>query len=332
MADLSVNYLGLNLRSPIIAGSSGLTYNTSDLKKLENNGAGAVVLKSLFEEQIRLDTDYQAAKMRTDSMMSVGELDIFDYLDYHVKEKYLSSYLENLTKAKRSLLIPVIASINCTSSVEWTSFARKIQDAGADALELNIALMPIHSEHTELQIADIHRDIILKVKKLVTMPVAVKLSPAFANMSWLLRYLSVTGVQGLVLFNRFYSPDINLETLKVQPAGKFSTSAEMHNTLRWISLMSEKLTCDLCASTGIHTGEDVLKMLLAGAKAAQCVSTLYLNGPEHIQNMNAAMEQWMEKKGYNYVDQFAGKLHQFEGSNPDAFERIQFMKYYSQIE
>ena len=331
MADLSVKYLGLNLRSPIIAGSSGLTALPEDIKKMEDNGAGAVVIKSLFEEQIYLDAAHQAAAIRTDSMMSVGDLEIFDYLDYHVKEEYLTGYLENLQRAKKAVMIPIIASINCTSASEWTSFARQIQEAGADALELNIAILPIHTELSERHIADIHKDIVLKVKQHVSIPVSVKISPAFANISWTLRYLATTGLQGMVLFNRFYSPDIDIDTMKVFPASKLSSPGELNNSLRWISLMSGKLKCDLCASTGVHSGEDVIKILLAGGKAAQCVSALYTHGPEHIQTMNASIEKWMQKKGYNYIDQFAGKLHEFEGSNPAAFERIQFMKYYSQI-
>jgi dihydroorotate dehydrogenase (fumarate) len=331
MADLSVNYLGLNLRSPLIVGSSGLTSGPAEMKKLEDNGAGAVVVKSLFEEQIRLEADHQAQGMRTDSMMSVGDLEIFDYLDYQVKEKYLTGYLERLHQAKKSLMIPVIASINCVSSSEWVAFARQIEEAGADALELNIALMPAHTDITEQQIVAIHQDIIFKVKEHLSIPVAVKMSPSFANMSWALRQIAQARPRGLVLFNRFYSPDINLDTLQVQPAPKFSSSSDLSQSLRWISLMSGKVGCDLCASTGVHTGEDVLKVLLAGGKAAQCVSALYQHGPQHIQAMNAAMERWMEKKGYNYVDQFAGKLHEFEGNNPGVFERIQFMKYYAQI-
>ncbi len=331
MAELSVKYLGLHLKNPIIAGSSGLTRSVEGLQRMEQSGVAAVVMKSLFEEQIFLDTDHYLQKAHEDNMMYLRNSETFDYIDTHIKTQYLSDYLSIIREAKKKLQIPVIASINCVSSSAWVSFAAKLQDAGADALELNIALQAFNPLLSAADIEQIHLDIVNKVRTVVGIPVAVKISPYFADLSRVIDSLANTGINGMVMFNRFFSPDINIDKMQMAAANMFSTPAELSNTLRWVAMKSAVVPCGLCASTGIHSGQDVVKMLLAGAAATQVVSALYNNGLGHVTTMLNDIEKWMSQKGYNYIDQFAGKMSQFETESPASYERIQFMKYYSQI-
>ena len=330
MAELSVKYLGLTLKNPIIAGSSGLTRSIADFKRLEESGVAAIVMKSMFEEQIFLDADYDSKKALQDNLIYFRNSETFDYIDTHVKTQYISDYVETIQRAKEQVNIPVIASINCVTASSWTTFASKLQNAGADALELNIAIQGFNPDISAGDIEKIHLDIIHKVRKEVSIPVAVKISPYFSDLSRMIDVLSNTGINGIVLFNRLFSPDIDLDQMKITATNMFSTPSEMTNSLRWIAMKSE-LSCDLCASTGIHSGPDVIKMLLAGAAATQIVSTLYNNGIGQVATMLKEIEQWMQKKGYNYIEQFAGKMNQFETSTPNIYERIQFMKYYAQI-
>ncbi len=332
MAELSVKYLGLNLKNPIIAGSSGLTRSVVDLQRLEESGVAAIVMKSLFEEQITLDSDHHQQKAGQDSMVYFRNSESFDYIDTHIKTQYLSDYIQTIREAKKKIHIPVIASVNCVSASEWTSFAVKLQDAGADALELNIALQPFNPALSSADIEQMHLDIIHKVRSVVKIPVAVKMSPYFADLSRVIDNIAKTGVGGIVLFNRFFSPDINIDNMQVVAANMFSTPAELSNTLRWTAIKSDSVSCDICASTGIHSGRDVIKVLLAGGAAVQVVSAIYNNGVGHIAVMLNEMEKWMSQKGYNYIDQFAGKMNSFETDAPASYERIQFMKYYSQVE
>ncbi len=332
MAELSVKYLGLHLKNPIIAGSSGLTRSIVDLQRLEQSGVAAVVMKSLFEEQIFLDADHYLRKANEDSMMYLRSSETFDYIDTHIKTEYLANYIQTVREAKQKLRIPVIASINCVSSSGWTSFATKLQEAGADALELNIALQAYDSVLSAADIEQIHLDIINKIRKTVSIPVTVKISPYFADLSRVIDNLSETGINGLVLFNRFFSPDINIDNRQVVATNMFSTPAELSNTLRWIAMKSGSVSCDLCASTGVHSGRDVIKVLLAGGAATQVVSTIYNNGLEQIGDILSEIEKWMAQNGYNYIDQFAGTMSRFETDTPTSYERIQFMKYYSQVE
>ncbi len=332
MAELAVKYLGLNLKNPIIAGSSGLTRSVADFQKLEESGVAAIVMKSLYEEQIFLDTDYQLQQAHKDHMLYLANSETFDYIETHVKEKYISDYLQTIRDAKNKIQIPLIASINCVSASGWTSFAQKLQDAGVDALELNIAIQAYNPLLTAADIEKIHLDIIGKVTQTVKIPVAIKISPYFSDLSHIIDELSKTGVQGMVLFNRFFSPDINIDNMHVMAANMFSTPSELPNVLRWVAIKSKSVPCDLCASTGIHSGRDVIKMLLVGAAATQVVSTIYNNGLGHITTMLKEIDDWMNLNGYHYIDQFAGQMAQFETDTPTAFERMQFMKYYSQVE
>lgn len=332
MSELSVKYLGLNLKNPVIAGSSGLTRSLVNLQRLEQSGVAAIVMKSLFEEQVYLDADYNREKAMQENMIYFDNSETFDYIDMHLQSDYLSDYIETIRKAKETVNIPIIASINCISAGEWVSFASRLQDAGADALELNIALQAFNPNLSAADIERVHIEIIEKVRKAIHIPLAVKISPYFADLSRIIDRLAGTGIDGLVLFNRFFNPDINIDTMQVEPARMFSSPSDLSNPLRWIALKSGDVSCDLCASTGVHTGADVIKMLLAGSAAVQVVSTLYNNGLDQVAAMLNEIEDWMTAKGYNYISQFAGMMQQFATTTPTAYERIQFMKYYSEFE
>lgn len=331
MADLSTKYLGLTLSNPIVVGSCGLTSTVKDIKELEKNGAGAVVLKSLFEEQILREADYRMKMAEQDDMMYARYSETFDYIDVHIKEKELSDYLGLIKDLKKEVLIPIIASVNCVTSQEWPIFARQIEAAGADALELNIFIMPFSMEHDAVDTEATYYRILEKVKKEVKIPVAVKISPYFINLGQVIKNLAAKGADAVVLFNRFSSPDIDLDAMKVINANKFSSPNEMNNTLRWIAIMAKRVGCSLAASTGIHDGNSVIKMLLAGATVTQVTSAIYKHGPEYLLGMRNRLEDWMDEKGFNYIDQFRGRLSQEKSENPEIFERLQFMKYFSEI-
>ena len=331
MADLSTKYMGLTLKNPIIVASSGLTDKFDKIAEIEKNGAGAVVLKSIFEEQILLETEHRLEKARKNSLLYAEHSETLDYLDVHLKEKELSNYLSLIQKLKSELMIPVIASVNCVSAIEWTSFSKQIEKAGADALELNIFILPFNLESSSTEIESRYYEIIRKVKKEINIPLAVKISPYFSNLGQIIKNIEKEGADSVVLFNRFASPDIDINELKVSVAEVFSTPTELQNSLRWIAIMSKRLDIDLSATTGIHDGEAVIKQILAGAATVQIASTLYKHGLDYIPQMLNFVESWMEKKGFNYIDQFRGVLSQQESDQPDVFERLQFMKYFSEI-
>lgn len=328
MIDTSVKYLGLNLKNPIIVGSCGLTSTIENLKKLESNGAGAIVLKSIFEEEIVQQTEFELQEIQKNSMIYSQMSETLDYIDTYISEKNIEQYTNLIIQAKKELLIPIIASINCISSNEWTSFAKKIEHAGADAIELNVFLNA--ADESDLQFEDIYSDIVTKVSSVVSIPVSIKISSSLTKISNTIQSIAKTNVKGIVLFNRFYSPDIDIDAMKIVNSQRYSNEQDYTLPLRWIALNSSKVSCDLAASTGIHTGETVIKQLLAGASAVQIVSVLYLHGPEYIQIILQDLENWMQKKGFNYISQFKGKCAVNE-KNAASFERIQFMKYYSEI-
>lgn len=331
MADLTTNYLGLTLRNPIVIGSSGLTESTSGILELEKNGAGAVVLKSLFEEQIMLETKHKLEEAARNSMIYDAYSETMDYLDVHIRDKQLSGYLEHIREIKSRVQIPVIASINCVTAQEWTTFAKRIEEAGADALELNVFVMPFNFEDTCDKNEKTTIEIVRKVKSLVDIPVAVKISPYFSNLGNVLKQISDAGADALVLFNRFAGPDIDIDQMKVSVANRFSSPSDLTNTLRWIAVASSRVNKPMAASTGIHHWQDIVKLLMAGARVTQVTSSVYLHGPEVISTMIQDLHHWMEEKGYQYIDQFRGKLSQEKSGNPEVYERLQFMKYFSEI-
>jgi len=324
MVDLSTQYLGMKLKNPVIAGSSGLTNSVKSIQDLEASGAGAVVLKSIFEEEIAFEYDDILKEASEEGV----NLDQFDYYDFHIKGEKLDKYTTLIQESKKSVSIPVIASINCVYSHEWTSFAKQLQTAGADALELNMFFLPSEFDRSSEEKEKAYFQIIEKVQKEVTIPIALKISYYFSNLGPMIQKLSETGIAGLVLFNRFYSPDFDIDKMEVVSSNVFSAPTDLSTSLRWIAIMAERVSCDLAASTGVHDGAALIKQILAGANAVQVASTLYKNGKGQISDMLKTLEEWMDKKSFSSLSDFRGKMSQAKSSNPAAYERVQFMKYF----
>jgi dihydroorotate dehydrogenase (fumarate) len=331
MADLTTKYLGLTLRNPIIIASSGLTDSFDKIADLEKNGAGAVVLKSLFEEQIILEAEENLKEAGKNSLIYSESSETLDYIDLHISEKELDKYLDTIKKVKKELSIPIIASINCVSDTGWTGFARQIEKAGADALELNIFIMPFGFKNKCDEIEQKYYRILRKVKEEIKIPVAIKISPYFSNLGQFIMNLESEGANGVVLFNRFASPDIDIEKINITNGEIFSHPGDMNNCLRWVAILANRLKTDIAASGGIHDGKSMIKQILAGASVVQIASVLYKNGIGYTTEMLSYLESWMDKKGFNSIDQFKGRLSQDKLSHPDVLERLQFMKYFGKI-
>jgi dihydroorotate dehydrogenase (fumarate) len=322
MSSLSVSYLGLKLKSPLVVGSSGLTDSTEKIESLAENGAGAVVLKSLFEEQIK----YDAGSMIQNGQYPEAE----DYVFTYVRNNSVEKYLKLIQETKDKVDIPVIASVNCVSAGEWISFAKLAEEAGADAIELNVYFLPLTHTQSSEQLEKIYFDLLAAVKKETKLPVVVKIGQNFTNISGLVSNLYNHGAHAVVLFNRFYAPDININKLDFTPADVLSSPLEIRNSLRWVGIVSSIVNqIEVCASTGIHDGDAVIKQLLAGAKTVQVCSALYKNGPEYIKNMNEDIQRWMEKNTFDRIKDFRGRLNYKHINDPSVFERSQFMRYYS---
>jgi dihydroorotate dehydrogenase (fumarate) len=327
--DLSTSYMGLRLRNPVIAASSGLTATLEGVVECRDHGAAAVVLKSLFEEQLTLK--YQPAAAHKE-LNEVSYPEPLDYVSRHSREKAIEEYLDMIRKCKQSVDIPVIASINCISMAEWTHFAVDIANAGADGLELNLSILPSDTNKSCIQNEEMYLDIINEVIKWVTIPIAIKISPYFSGLAKSALRFSFTGIKGIVLFNRYFSPDIDIDEQKLTPGWLYSSPEEIRLPLRWIAMLSERITCDIAASTGVHDGEGLVKVLLTGAHAAQVCSTLYLNGMGRIGEMLDFLEKYMTRHGAASLQDIRGKMSMRKTENPAAFERIQFMKYFSEME
>ncbi len=325
MANLTTTYLGLQLKNPIIAASSGLTENLKSIKELEKNGAAAIVLKSIFEEEIT--HEYEALAKEADNLGYNAEH--MDYFDYQIREKNITRYTQLIKEAKAEVDIPIIASINCFSTHEWEYFAKNCEKAGADALELNISISPSDTELESNFAEKKHLAIIEKIKNNINIPLSIKISPYFSNLATVIQKISKSGIDGLVLFNRFFSPDFDIDKLEINSSFILSNPDEIALSLRWVSIMSKKVDCDLAASTGIHDGEGVIKQILAGANAVQLASALYKNGTTIITDMLKMLEEWMDKKGFDNLEQYRGLLSQAASSDPAMDDRVQFMKYFS---
>ncbi|GAF04362.1 dihydroorotate dehydrogenase-like protein [Saccharicrinis fermentans] len=327
MLDLSTSYMGLKLKSPIIAAASGLTNSLQDIVELEKNGAGAVVLKSLFEEEIVTEMEHALNKMQSENHLYPETMEFYENSDV---EDTLTQYLKLIVDCKQNTQIPIIASINCLTAHNWPYFAKSLEDAGADALELNISILPSDPELTSAENEKVYFDIINAVKKEVSIPISIKISPYFSNLAAMLTRFSNAGVNGIVLFNKLYSPDIDIESFDIIPANKFSASTDYVLPLRWVAIMSDRIDCDIAASTGIHDGQTLIKMLLAGASSVQVASTLYQNGFEQIQRMLTELKNWMTEKDFTTVEQIKGMLSQSRAINPAGYLRIQFMRHFAQ--
>jgi len=320
--------MGLKLKNPIIVASSGLTNSVENIREAAAAGASAVVLKSLFEEQILHATHHTLAQDESTNYYPEAE----DYIRNYTRANDVDNYLKLIRESKKAVDIPIIASINCISPSEWIDFAKKIEEAGADALELNIFILPSDPLKTGEQNESVYFEILEKVTRTVSIPVAAKISYYFSSLSKTALKLSWTGIKGLVMFNRFFSPDIDIERFEVKATNVFSSPAELSISLRWVAMLSTKVHCDIAATTGIHDGKAVIKQLLAGAKAVQVASVLYKKGFREITIMLDELQQWMQQHNFKSTDEFIGKMSVKEADNPAAYERVQFMKHFSGIE
>jgi dihydroorotate dehydrogenase (fumarate) len=322
--DLTTNYLGLNLRTPLVVSASPLSEDIDKIKRMEDAGAAAVVLYSLFEEQLRRDRVELAHHLEHGTESFAEALTYFpEPEEFHLGPE---DYLKHISNAKKAVKIPVIASLNGSSAGGWTEYAKAIQEAGADALELNIYYIPTDLNLTGAQVEQTYLDILQAVKSEVKIPVAVKLSPFFSNFANMAKRLDEAGANGLVLFNRFYQPDIDLESLEVRPNILLSTPMAMRVPLRWVALLFSRVRASLAATSGIHRASDVLKMLMAGADVTMLCSVLIRHGIQHITTIERDLSAWLEEHEYVSVQQLRGSLSQKNCSDPSAFERAQYMR------
>ncbi|MGZ9223169.1 MAG: dihydroorotate dehydrogenase-like protein [Anaerolineales bacterium] len=325
MTDLSTTYLGLSLKNPLVAAASPLSRKIDRARKLEEAGVAAIVMYSLFEEQIIRES------LERDHYLSRGT-DSFPEALTHLPDGGLYSispekYLNQVAGLKKALTIPVIGSLNGFSRGGWTSYARRIQEAGADALELNMYYLATDPEISSMDIENMQVDLVSEVRSAITIPLAVKISPFVTSVANFAKRLVEAGADGLVLFNRFYQPDFDLEELEVVHSLDLSTSAELRLPLRWISILYGKVDADLALTSGIHTSRDVLKAMMAGAQVAMVASELLWNGiAERVQKILSHTQTWMEEHEYQSIQQMQGSMSQRAVKDPAAFERANYMK------
>ncbi len=321
---LTTNYLGLALKNPIVASSSPLSHNVDSIRRLEDAGAAAVVMYSLFEEQITFDS------YCVDYYLSSGSNSYAESLSYFPEMQSYNvgpdEYMSLIRHAKEAVDIPIIASLNGVSAGGWTDYAALMEDAGADGLELNVYYIPTNPDMTGKEVEDLYLEILASVKRTVSIPVAMKLSPHFSSTANMAKRLVEEGVNGLVLFNRFYQPDLNLETLEVAPRLVLSNSGELRLPLRWVAILYGRVLADLAITTGVHSGEDVLKGLMAGAKVTMMASELLQRGVSRIKEVLDEIQIWMDEREYESVAQMIGSMSQQHCAEPAAFERANYMK------
>ncbi|MCP4899018.1 MAG: dihydroorotate dehydrogenase-like protein [bacterium] len=321
--NLSTTYLGLELKNPIMCGACPLGTNVDMIRQLEDAGISGIVLPSLFEEEI------QHAVRALMEMEAAGpsSAEASSYLPdpegYHVGP---NEYLELITKAKEATSIPIIASLNGATAGGWTKYAEKMVAAGADALELNVYLLPFGAEETGASVEERTIEIVRAVKEAVNVPVAVKLSPFFSSLANMSKKLVDAGADGLVLFNRFYQPDIDIEELDVVPNLRLSTSEELRLRLRWLAILSGQIETSLSATGGAHTAVDVIKSIMAGAHTVQMVSALLIHGADHVGRCLEALEFWMKEHDYDSIDKMLGSMNLTKTPNPEAIGRANYMK------
>ena len=321
MAQLTTTYAGLTLQNPIIISSSGLTNSAAKIKELEKSGAGAVVLKSVFEEQIN---------MQAGNMQGYGSPEADDYLGAYVRSHALNEHIALIQEAKKSCSIPIIASINCYSDNEWVDFAVMMEQAGADALEINILSLQTSKDYTFGSFEQRHIDILRHIKKVVKIPVIMKLGSNLTNPIALINQLYANGANAVVLFNRFYQPDINIDTMTYSAGDVFSTPADLSNGLRWTAIASAQVPqTDYAISGGVHDGKAIVKAILAGASAVELCSVIYQRGNQAIADMTNEMTQWMNRQGYKDISEFKNSMNALSTGASNPFERTQFMKYFS---
>jgi dihydroorotate dehydrogenase (fumarate) len=322
--DLSTSYLGLHLKNPLVPSAGPLTRTMDGMKRLEDAGAAAVVMHSIFEEQIQ----HEAAELN--HYLSSGTESFAEALSYFPEAAEYTlgpeEYVSQVAKAKSALSIPVIASLNGVSSGGWTKYAKKFEEAGADAIELNVYYIPADARISGADVEQLYIDVLKTVKSTVKIPVAIKLSPYFSSMSNMAKRLDEAGANGLVLFNRFYQPDVDIEELEVVPNVQLSSSKSLRLPLRWIGILFARVKASLAATSGVHTAEDAVKLIMAGADVTMLCSSLLLKGPQHLKEVLAGMERWMQEHEYISVQQMRGSMSQKSVADPTAFERANYMK------
>jgi dihydroorotate dehydrogenase (fumarate) len=322
MERLATTYLGLELKNPIIAGSSPLTASLDKLKQCEDAGAGAVVVKSIFEEQI----DHDAAKMMSQTEGFVAHTDGQDFLEEVSRDFYIDAYLSLVEKASSALDIPVIASVNCRSRGTWLDYVQRFAEVGADALELNYYILPSDASRTGQEIEDEYFSVVKAARERVKLPLSVKMSAQFTALANVVKRFDTMDIDGLVLFNKFYQPDVDIEKISTKSSIVLSNPNDYAQSLQWTALLSAYLNSDICASTGIHTGETVVKMLLSGAKAVQICSAIMKSGHGVINQMQTELLQWMDRHEFETFVDFRGKLAHKRMEDPSQWERAQYMK------
>jgi dihydroorotate dehydrogenase (fumarate) len=324
MPDLTTTYLGLQLKNPLVASASPLSKKVENVRRLENAGAAAVVMYSLFEEQITHESHELDHYLERGTHSFAESLSYFpDLDDYNLGPE---RYLEHLHKVKQAVSIPVIGSLNGVSSGGWVEFAHLIEEAGADALELNIYYLPTEVDLSGAELEEDYVKLVRDVRARVKLPIAVKLSPFFTTLPNMAKRFVDAGANGLVLFNRFYQPDFDLEELEVVPNLVLSTSNELRLPLRWIAILYGRVEADFALTSGVHTAEDVLKAMMAGANVAMMTSTLLANGLGRLMPILTALQEWMEEHEYESITQMRGSMSQSAVAEPAAFERANYMK------
>jgi dihydroorotate dehydrogenase (fumarate) len=331
MTDLTTAYLGLHLRNPLVASSSPLSADLDNIRKMEDAGAAAIVMHSLFEEKIEITTQTSApagdgAEGLAESLASRPDLREIYLPDADTDSLGPEGYLEHLRRAKLAVQIPIIASLNGVAPGDWTRYAARMEEAGADAVELNTYDVPAELDVTSPDVEQRFCDLVRQVKSQIEIPLAVKLSPYFSAMANVAQRVHKAGADGLVLFNRFYEPDFDLERLEVIPNLDLSDSRELLLRVHWVSILSRRIHVDLAVSGGVHTAEDVLKAILAGARVAMMTSALIRNGIYHFRQVLADLEQWMEKRHHLSLQKLRGSMAMAPGAEISTFERANYVR------
>ena len=324
MIDLSTTYHGINLKNPLVVSASPLAEELRNLRRMEDSGAAAIVLPSLFEEQINIESSELDQFLQQGTESFAESLTYFpDMTGYNLGPE---GYCEHVRRAKAAVGIPIIASLNGSSIGGWTQYARKIQDAGADALELNIYYIPTSTEQTCDDVEKLYCDLVAMVKSSLRIPVAVKIGAYFSSLAHMAKRLDQAGADALVLFNRFYQPDFDIEQLEVTPRLALSQSQELLLRLHWVAIIYGRMQSDLAITGGVHTAEDVIKSMMAGAKVAMMTSVLLQKGIRHASSVLADLVRWMEEHEYQSIQQMQGSMSYRSSPNPAAFERVNYMR------
>ena len=324
MIDLKTKYLGMTLKSPLVVSPSPLCDSLDNIRRMEDAGAAAVVMHSLFEEQLTHESQQLDGNLMQGTEAYAESLSYFPELgEYRMGPE---SYLEHLQKAKAAVNIPVLGSLNGVSEGGWTEYAKLMQQAGADAIELNLYFIPTSPDMSGLEVRQMYEDLVRSVKANVSIPVAVKVSPYFTAFAHAAKQFASAGANGLVMFNRFYQPDFDLETLEVTPNLVLSSSEALRLRLRWVAILFGRIDVDMAVTGGVHTPEDVVKSMMAGANVAMMTSALLRHGIGHLTKVRDGLVKWMEDHEYDSVDMMRGSMSQKSVADPDAFERANYMR------